>query len=157
MFHYYEDIISRIAEPPRWYDDQGVPRYCDFAPYEIANIYADECVLLEIMCSGCDRIIIAALDDRGANEAISVPHRDNPRRKIADLIRSHELFFGDPPNVDCCRGGPSTTAKTLRVIEYWARYQDTYTEPGSSVRFVRGSFDWQRDQSLEIELPQTDG
>jgi hypothetical protein len=63
MFHHYEDIISRIAEPPRWYDEQGVPRYCDFAPNVIGNIYANECVLLEIECSGCDQIIIAALDE----------------------------------------------------------------------------------------------
>jgi len=156
MFHHYHDIISRIAEPPRWYDELGVPRYCDFAPNAIANIYADECVLLEIECSGCGQIIIAALDDKGANDALWIPGQPRTRHKIADLIRSGELDYGDPPNVDCCRAGPSQTAITRRVIEYWSRYQETYTEPGSSVRFVRGSFDWQRDRSLEIEIPRTE-
>jgi hypothetical protein len=32
MLQHYEDILSRIAEPPRWFDEQGVPRYCEFAP-----------------------------------------------------------------------------------------------------------------------------
>jgi len=45
MLQHYEDILSRIAEPPRWFDEQGVPRYCEFAPHCIANIYADECAL----------------------------------------------------------------------------------------------------------------
>jgi hypothetical protein len=152
MFHHYADIISRIAEPPRWYDEQGVPRYCDFAPFVIANIYANECVLLEIECSGCGQIIIAALDDKGANEAAWIPHQPMPHHKIADLIRSGELNCGDPPNVDCCRAGPSQNPVIRRVIEYWSRYQDSYFERGSPVRFVRGSTDWQRDRSLEIGM-----
>jgi hypothetical protein len=45
MFHHYEDILSRIAEPPRWFDARGVPRYCDFAPDRIADIYTRECAL----------------------------------------------------------------------------------------------------------------
>jgi hypothetical protein len=40
MLQHYEDILSRIAEPPRWFDEQGVPRYCEFAPHRIANIHA---------------------------------------------------------------------------------------------------------------------
>ena len=40
MLPNYEDILSRIAEPPRWFDEQGVPRYCEFAPHRIANIYS---------------------------------------------------------------------------------------------------------------------
>ena len=32
MFQHYHDIQSRIAELPRWFDEQGVPRYCD--PYD---------------------------------------------------------------------------------------------------------------------------
>jgi hypothetical protein len=44
MLQHYEDILSRIAEPPRGFDEHGVPRYCDFAPHRIANIYAREIV-----------------------------------------------------------------------------------------------------------------
>ncbi|HUB94795.1 MAG TPA: hypothetical protein VL993_02700 [Stellaceae bacterium] len=151
MFNHYADILSRIAEPPKWWDEQGVPRYCAFGPDAIANIYAHECVLLAIECSGCGQTIIAALDDHQANNVLRVPGKETPRRKIADLIRAGELDCGDPPNVGCCRGGPSTGALTRRVLQYWARYQDSYG-PLGSIRFVRGSFDWQRDRSLELPV-----
>jgi hypothetical protein len=155
MFHHYEDILSRIAEPPRWFDEQGVPRYCDFAPNQLANIYAHECALLEIACQGCGHIFIVALDDKGANEAIAMPGRNSPWQKLADLIRSHMIEYSDPPNIGCCGAGPSMSSTARRVLEYWSRYQNTYTEPGSTVQFVRGPFDWQRDRNLEIEIPDS--
>jgi DNA-directed RNA polymerase subunit N (RpoN/RPB10) len=61
MLQHYEDILSRISEPPRWFDEQGVPRYCEFAPDRIAN--ARECALLAIECQSCGRPFIVALDD----------------------------------------------------------------------------------------------
>jgi len=150
MFHHYADILSRIAEPPRWWDEQGVPRYCEFAPHQLANIYANECALMAIECSGCGERIIAAIDDHTANEVRRIPWQERPRVKIADLIRAGELDYGDPPNVGCCRAGPSQGAISHRVIEYWFRFQDSYFQPGSSVRLVRGAMDWQRDRSLEL-------
>jgi len=30
----YDDIRSRIKDAIRWWDDNGVPRYCDFSPEE---------------------------------------------------------------------------------------------------------------------------
>jgi hypothetical protein len=158
MFQHYDDILSRIAEPPSWFDEQGVPRYCDFAPNRIANIYAHECALLEIACQDCGQIFFVALDEKGANEAIAMPGRNSPWQKLAELIRSHMIEYSDPPNVDCCGAGPSMTSITRRVLEYWHRWQDTYTEPGSPAVLVRASsMDWQRDRSLEIEIPQTGG
>ena len=38
----YDDIRALIAEPPRWWDEFAVPRYCDFHPRRAANIYARE-------------------------------------------------------------------------------------------------------------------
>jgi hypothetical protein len=46
MLQHYEDILSRIVEPPCWFHEKGVPRYGEFAPHHIANIYADECAIL---------------------------------------------------------------------------------------------------------------
>jgi hypothetical protein len=40
MYRRYDDILSRIAEEPTWFDEHAVPRYCTFAPDQIANIYA---------------------------------------------------------------------------------------------------------------------
>jgi hypothetical protein len=106
MFRHYEDILSRIAEPPRWFDEQGVPRYCEFAPDRIANIYAHECALLDIECQNCGRVFVVALDERTANHnVIRRPGYDPPWRTLADIIRSHEIEYRDPPNVECCPVG----------------------------------------------------
>jgi hypothetical protein len=39
------------------------------------------------------------------------------------------------------------------VLEYWERIQETYTDPGSGIFVTCGRRDWQRDHSLEIEIP----
>jgi hypothetical protein len=49
----YADILDRINEPPKWFDEHAVPRYCDFAPREVAYIYAQEAVLVLIHCQNC--------------------------------------------------------------------------------------------------------
>jgi hypothetical protein len=158
MFQHYSDILTRIAEPPRWFDEQGVPRYCQFAPAEIANIYAHECALLEIACQGCGQTFIVALDQKAANESIAMPGQKAQWQKLAELIRSHRIEYSDLPNVDCCGAGPSMTSVTKRVLEYWYRWEETYTERGSTAVFVRArSGDWKRDPSLEIEIKSTDG
>ena len=98
MLQHYEDILSRIAEPPRWFDEQGVPRYWDFAPLRVANIYARECALLAIECQNCGRPFIVALDERTANNnVITRPGYEPPWRTLADIIRSHEIGTGTRP------------------------------------------------------------
>ena len=157
MFQHYKDILARIAESPRWFDEQGVPRYCPFTPGAIANIYAHECALLEIACQGCGKSFIVAIDQKGANEAIAMPGQNVPWQKLADLIRSQKIEYSDPPNVECCGDGPSMTSVTKRVLEYWYRWEETYTEPGSAVVLVRArSMDWKRDPRLEIEIKSID-
>jgi hypothetical protein len=46
----YDDIRALTAEPPKWWDEFAVPRYCDFRPRSAANIYAREAALLLIEC-----------------------------------------------------------------------------------------------------------
>jgi hypothetical protein len=50
MFNDYSDITERIAEPPKWWDEHGVPRYADYDPWRVANIYAEETALVEAAC-----------------------------------------------------------------------------------------------------------
>ena len=45
------------------------------------------------------------------------------------------------------------TSITRRVLEYWERIQETYTDPDTGIRAIRGWRDWTRDHSLEIEIP----
>lgn len=151
MLQHYEDILSRIAEPPRWFDEQGVPRYCEFAPHCIANIYADECALLAIECQSCGRPFIVALDAAMANR--TAIKKSAEWRTLADIIRSHDIHYGDPPNVDCCGVGHTQNSNPRRVLEYWERIQETYTDPASGLRAIRGWRHWTRDHSLEIEIP----
>ena len=154
MLPNYEDILSRIAEPPRWFDEQGVPRYCDFAPRRIANIYARECALVAIECQSCGRPFIVALDTGTANSnVISSPGHEPPWRSLAEIIRSHQIEYRDPPNVECCGVGAMQTSITRRVLEYWERIQETYRDTGTGILQSRGRRDWTRDHSLEIEIP----
>jgi hypothetical protein len=55
VHQYYEDILSRIAEEPVWFDEYAVPRYCGFAPTKLANIYSRETTLAEVTCQVCKR------------------------------------------------------------------------------------------------------
>ena len=158
MLQHYEDILSRIAEPPRWFDEQGVPRYCEFAPDRIANIHAQECALLAIECQSCGRPFIVALDAGTANHnVIRRPGQEREWRSLADIIRSHQIEYRDPPNVACCGVGAMQTSTTRRVLEYWERIQETYKDPDTGILAIRGWRGWTRDHSLEIEIPDKYG
>jgi len=124
VYQCYNDILSRIADQPIWFDEHAVPRYCDFAPRHLANIYAREAALVEVTCQVCKRLFRVAFSEANWR-----------RGKIADAIRSRTLHFGDPPNVDCC-GNASMNSEPRRVIEYWRR----------------GSTTWDRDPSFEVDI-----
>jgi hypothetical protein len=97
---------------------------------------------------------IVALDASTANrKVISRPGEKPPWRTLAEIIRSHQIEYRDPPNVACCGVGAMQTSITRRVLEYWERIQETYTDPATGILATRGSRDWTRDHSLEIEIP----
>ena len=132
MNHHYLDIRNRIPEPPSWWDEYAVPRYCAFAPDELANIYADEAALFEVECQGCRRAFMVAFSSSASERVL----RHYPT--IAELIREGLLHYGDPPNVGCCAAGPTMNCIDVRVVEYWKQ--------------PRPGFDWERDASLEMAL-----
>jgi hypothetical protein len=134
MFTEYTDILDKIPEPPQWWDEHRVPRYVEFAPHRIADIYAQEAGLAEIACFGCLTIYKLACSslDFEAHERGGTP--------LADAIRRGDLQLCDPPNPGCCRDGPSTGCYNLKILQYWSRQV-----PG------RG---WTRDPTLEIDLPE---
>ncbi len=85
MLEGYEDILSRISEPPIWYDQNGVPRYAKFHPNMCPNIYADKVVLAQIACQECGEKFLVEMhasiwSDRDASD---------PRK----------WHYGDPPLV----------------------------------------------------------
>jgi hypothetical protein len=125
VFTEYRDIRERIPEPPKWFDECAVPRYCVFTPRQAANIYAREAVLFLIECQACGHQFRVCLTSRSGT--------------VAEEIRQGTLHYGDPPNIECCPWGPSMNCIDLRVLEYWRRNE---------------RLDWERDPSLEIELPR---
>lgn len=126
MLNDYADIIERIPEPPLWWDEFGVPRYCAFDPDKVGNVYAREAVLFEIACQSCGR-------------RFHVVRSSGKAPAIADAIASHELHYGDPPNVGCCAAGHTMNSVPLQVMEYWRRDQTT-------------GFAWERDRALEVAI-----
>lgn len=111
MNHSYGDITVRLGLPA-WWDEHGVPRYCDFEPQAVSNIYARQAVLLEIACQSCGArfrvcLTIGPLDER-----------------VNDV---GELHYGDPPNTSCCPAGPTMSSVPLRVLEFWQRNAGDWT------------------------------
>ena len=137
----YEDIRSRITEPPLWFDERAVPRYGKFHPRHLANIYASEGVLMDIACQGCGQRFQVALSFLNLSHDMTEWAYDEHNNRIdtlAGLIQARKIHYGDPPNVRCCEAGPVMNSIPKRVIEYWRREM--------------GGRDWERDPSLEIDL-----
>ena len=119
----YRDIRDRIAEPPKWWDEFAVPRYCDFAPAHAANTYAREAALISIECEACRTPFHVSMT---ANRGL-----------LAAAIKDRSLHCGNPPKIGCCKAGPSMNCIDLRVLEFWRRLNRST---------------WERDSSLETDL-----
>jgi hypothetical protein len=145
MNHDYDDIRSKIAEPPQWWDENAVPRYCTFTPDSTANIYADEVVMAEITCQSCGRPFRVAF----AQDSMARYARPDKAR-LADDIRTKALHYGDPPNVWCCSAGPTMNSEPRRVLEYWSIHHEEYVDD-SKITDMR-YFDWRRDPTLEVSI-----
>lgn len=129
MNHDYADIRNKIDESPRWFDERAVPRYVDFAPAHLANIYASECVLMEIRCQACHRSFEVAMSYAPSDDI-----REPPRGPLS--LRVPFLHYGDPPNVGCCAMGLSMNSEPQRVLQFWR------TE----------NWEWRRVPELEISI-----
>lgn len=123
MNHSYEDIISRIAGPPLWWDEHAVPRYCEFSPNVTANIYAIECVLLLIACQSCETEFHVCMSQ-------SAWQTHESGRALASYIADDEIHYGDPPNAcpDSCAGSTMNSVP-LRVEQYWIREHEWVRKP----------------------------
>jgi hypothetical protein len=127
----YRDILSRIPEAPKWFDEHAVPRFVAFSPDEVADIYADEAVLAEIACQGCGRVFHVAFSSSPQSRM-----RAAGVRPLSEHVRDRTLHYGDPPNVDCCAAGSTMNSEPKRVLEYWKRER----------------FEWERKPLFEVDI-----
>ena len=152
MNHDYVDIRSRIAEPPKWWDERTCPRYCDFAPDKVADIYADEAALVLITCQECGKEYrVAFTFSTNSKFEIASRYYSNLDAKtamekafehsLARDIRERTIHYGDPPNAcdDSCAAGASMNSEPRRVLEYWRRTKDL-------------PYSWVRESALEINI-----
>ena len=107
----YHDILSRISEPPSWFDEHGVPRYGSFSPDVVADASAREIVLFEVRCQACGRSFRVSRSGRAIGELHS----------LASSIDARLLCYGDPPAVGCCPTGAVMNSVPHKVLELWRR------------------------------------
>lgn len=140
----YRDIRERIPQEPKWFDENGVPRYCDFSPEECSTIYAKEAVLLEIACQMCAERFDVELVWDGFMDVI----RNNKPRSLSSALRGWlevnkeglcPLHYGDPPIHDCAAGN-TMNCVDLRAKEFWVKEQGH----------------WKRIPELEVDLGELD-
>ena len=103
MHENYRDITSRIAEPPKWYDANGAPRYDDFHPDFCPDIYSDEIILLRIACQACGRKFDVEIHSG-----------------LFEELRPKECHYGDPPAHGCV--GDTMNCVDLEVLQVWYKH-----------------------------------
>lgn len=116
MLNSYKDIRDRIPEEPQWWDEFGVPRYVEFHPSHVADIYARQACLLLIHCQNCSHPFKVAISWK-LNPLIDM----DVSHDLASWIKSGAIHYGDPPNAGCCAAGPTMNCIDVAVIEYWLR------------------------------------
>ena len=113
MNHHYGDIRRLSSTPPIWFDENAVPRFCEFSPDEGADIYAKEIVLLRVDCQDCGHQFRVAMSWNETSQIL---------RGFAPLSKNiKSLHYGDPPNIECCPSGPTMNSEPRRTIEFWRR------------------------------------
>lgn len=109
MYADYTDILRRVPVAPQWWDHNGVPRFDAYRPEDSPNPYAEESVLLEVVCPVCGA--------KFQGEVNSGPFRG--RRVLSALAVEGELGYPSPPRHDC--QGDAQAGLTVRVVEFWRR------------------------------------
>lgn len=150
MYCAYKDITDRLG-PPKWWDEEGVPRYCDFAPGEVAGVYADYAALIKIRCQGCGRHLPVAWSLCKLDLLCRVPsHPDAPGVFAKDQLvlptkdNPGSVGYGDAPahkegaaSTWLCVGSVETTS-VVRIVKFWTRERA----------------EWKRDEALEFNYTE---
>jgi hypothetical protein len=137
--HDYADIRDLISKAPVWFDENAVPRYCEFGPKHVANIYADECVLLRIECQACGQEFDVAMSRDGSGEMVAEAMGGHAMPALSMQIVRKSIGYGDPPR-GCCDSGATMTSESVQVLQYWQRV----------------NHEWTRERSCEVSVDTRD-
>lgn len=113
----YRDIIKK-AGVPRWFDENGVPRYVDFHPSLCVMAGAQESFLVEVRCQGCGTAFPVALTWK--RDCSAYGHILRPQDKLTQT-GGNNLHYGAPPNVGCCDADPTMSSDFHCIVEAWIR------------------------------------
>ena len=121
MLRDYHDIRSRISDPILWWDDQGVPRYCEFRPEE-CGVYDRVVALVEVACQACREPFRVAV----TFDQLSL-HQLGERYSLPTTGNIGSFHYGDPPahGAEECPGNPMNV-ESIRVLEFWQRDQQAW-------------------------------
>lgn len=107
----YNDIVDKLGKPT-WWDDHGVPRYCEPHPKHAPCIYSRQVLFFEIQCQACQ-----------TRFTVSMTGRMLEQEDLGELIKDHKIHYGDPPNF-CCASGATMNSEPLRVVSLWQMDKD---------------------------------
>jgi hypothetical protein len=125
MHRHYHEILGAFNKNPIWWTENAYPRYCEFSPNEVDNIYCNEACLATIACQNC-----------GTEFKVAFSKTKYEDGTLKEAIKTSQLEFGDPPNIYCCDAGPTMNSRIYNILEYWSK------DDGK----------WKRDSSLEVEV-----
>ena len=133
MNRHYDDLLTLADRKPSFFQQGGVPRWTAFQAGDSTSPYTVDCAIVEIACQLCD-MRFHVLMESGSRD----------KQTILERIRAKSLWYLDPPNVGCCRGGTSMTSETVRVLEYWERAETFQWKrnPEAEVAFRRSQDPW---------------
>jgi hypothetical protein len=142
MYRLYEDLRDKLGEP-KWHDEQGVPRYCDYHP-SCGDIYDRWAALLEIECQGCRQRFLVS-DSYSPMDFIRAGWKPGDPTEPAFPAPDNyggSFSFGDAPwhGARQCSGTTMTT-DTTRVVEFWTRDGGDH------------AMEWQRRPEYEFTYP----
>ncbi len=113
----FEDIKNLTNKEPVWYDKHGCPRFCEFSPKLVPNVYATCALLMKISCQRCGKIFKVSLNyGAGATPFESLKRYKDKRSKG----RLFPVQYCDPPNHDCPTGNVMSS-NSKEILEFWMK------------------------------------
>ena len=121
MLDAYQDIRERIAEPPKWFDRHGVPRWHDPIPRNCSHVYADLVAFVQIECQQCGHEFLVEFATSYIDRLVWA---DRYKARLGEDPKPYDpttLHYGDPPAGWCCAAGDTMNSVPRLLVAAWER------------------------------------